>query len=364
MTTVEFELELELAGPTLLLTVSRFKANLLVKKQVVKQEQLLLDRLNDMYDDDKHLGWIDYVKDEVVGRSSPADIITGLHAVNIPPYHVNSFQLCTGTPQISELSPRKQVAELRRSPRNDATKASHTETDKHVSKISLFPESHTRNYNSPASGHSAVHEGSTPQVAARKVNQVSTERKNARLAKRVSGSPYSSDFSSAKEEEWSDDGNCWNGCVCGAVHGEGIPVFWVQCDHCQSWYNVAKQCVLMSEEEAKDLDKWLCWACEVPTTVGSDVKVEVPEGHLDPYKHCKGATHVESLQLSFQFKKGDTVDVREHGWPGVSNPEGIATILDAYKDEDGDKVYDLKYIVGDKKNGVLEEYLSLHRFSE
>ena len=63
------------------------------------------------------------------------------------------------------------------------------------------------------------------------------------------------------------------------------------------------------------------------------------------------------------FGAGDLVHVAEHAWPGVNNPEGIAKVLRAYIDCDGDQVYDICYIVGGKKKGVLPEYLSRHDFA-
>jgi hypothetical protein len=36
--------------------------------------------------------------------------------------------------------------------------------------------------------------------------------------------------------------------------------------------------------------------------------------------------------------------------------------LKAYVDDDGDLVYDVKYIVGDTAKGVLAEYVSFHTF--
>ena len=80
----------------------------------------------------------------------------------------------------------------------------------------------------------------------------------------------------------------------------------------------------------------------------------------DSAHHNGDAKVVKSA--TFQFKEGNMVYVNEHAWPGVNNPEGIAKILDAYENDEGQPVYDIKYIVGGKKTGVLEEYLCLHDF--
>ena len=43
------------------------------------------------------------------------------------------------------------------------------------------------------------------------------------------------------EEELDDDGNPALGCVCGEIHDKRCAVFWIQCDECDAWYNVAKR---------------------------------------------------------------------------------------------------------------------------
>ena len=63
------------------------------------------------------------------------------------------------------------------------------------------------------------------------------------------------------------------------------------------------------------------------------------------------------------YAVGDYVYVTEHGWAGVSNPEGVAKVLKSYIDDDGDRVYDIRYVVGrGKTKGVLSEYLHRHIF--
>ena len=43
--------------------------------------------------------------------------------------------------------------------------------------------------------------------------------------------------------EGDDDENPWLGCVCGKTHPRPIKVFWVQCEICEAWYNVAEECL-------------------------------------------------------------------------------------------------------------------------
>ena len=158
--------------------------------------------------------------------------------------------------------------------------------------------------------------------------------------------------------------------MCGELHDRGTRVFWVQCDDCQSWYNVAERCIGMSVEETGKLQRWCCWACEVPASSNVEGSPARKEGSSDtlnsqnPHKELTNDANDSGgdEKISFQFVHGDMVYVREHAWPGVDNPGGIAQVLEAYEDEDEDVLYDIKYIVGGKKKGVLEEYLSPHQF--
>ena len=66
------------------------------------------------------------------------------------------------------------------------------------------------------------------------------------------------------ETEYDDDDNPWSGCVCGIIHELPIPVFWIQCDQCDAWFNVWESCVGVSEEGAAHLSRFLCWSCHPP----------------------------------------------------------------------------------------------------
>ena len=68
---------------------------------------------------------------------------------------------------------------------------------------------------------------------------------------------------STKSKDESDE-NPWLGCVCGKTHPHPIKVFWIQCEACEAWYNVAEECVGFNAKTAEGLDEWCCWACKPP----------------------------------------------------------------------------------------------------
>ena len=61
-----------------------------------------------------------------------------------------------------------------------------------------------------------------------------------------------------------DDENPWLGCVCGKTHPHPIKVFWIQCEGCDAWYNVAQECVGFDANVAEKLEDWCCWTCDPP----------------------------------------------------------------------------------------------------
>ena len=68
-------------------------------------------------------------------------------------------------------------------------------------------------------------------------------------------------------QQWKDgngEDDPWLGCVCGQTHPHPIKVFWIQCEGCDAWYNVAEECVGFDADAAEDLDEWRCWACDPP----------------------------------------------------------------------------------------------------
>jgi hypothetical protein len=70
----------------------------------------------------------------------------------------------------------------------------------------------------------------------------------------------------------------------------------------------------------------------------------------------------EDTQPPGSITIGDIVFIEEHGWAGVKNASGIASVLvlESRFDDDGDLLYDVKYIIGGTARGVLAEYVSLH----
>ena len=67
------------------------------------------------------------------------------------------------------------------------------------------------------------------------------------------------------------------GCVCGEIHDERWKLFWIQCEACDSWYDVSEKCVGFSEQDAKNVKGWNCWACPSPQNNESEEDDDHPK---------------------------------------------------------------------------------------
>eukprot|EP00536_Pseudo-nitzschia_multiseries_P019170 jgi/Psemu1/293772/fgenesh1_pg.4029_\ len=63
------------------------------------------------------------------------------------------------------------------------------------------------------------------------------------------------------------------------------------------------------------------------------------------------------------FEKGDLVIVENHAWAYVNHCGGIGNIVKAYVDEDGDRVYDVKYpALQTTEKGIMAKYIKFYSF--
>jgi hypothetical protein len=278
------------------------------------------------------------------------------------------------------------------------------------------------------------------------------------------------------EQNLDNDPNPWLGCVCGEIHSlkmcRGVKMFWIQCESCNAWYDVAEQCIGFTEKDAES-KVWKCEACEPyeseeedswteidkekDTSANDIVKdetavkgsrtqapsitenqhseqsrstisehlhvarsliesdIEDPKsaktaeekdlgkkrGHWAPIKQTpkrkkcdydkefyerhqeasrrpkknastesapepssnrqaiiRKTSEINSEPTNHIFGIGELVMLQKHSWPGVDNEEGVGRIVDIKVDEDGDKVYDVKYMCGGSTaREVHEEYI-------
>uniref|UniRef100_A0A7S3VBC4 PDZ domain-containing protein n=1 Tax=Chaetoceros debilis TaxID=122233 RepID=A0A7S3VBC4_9STRA len=169
---------------------------------------------------------------------------------------------------------------------------------------------------------------------------------------------HETDWSSEAEPEWEDDENPWLGCVCGEIHESPAPVFWIQCDGCDAWFNCAPACIGFDKQEALEKSDWECAECTIcdETHFGSNLSVE---GKVTPMKSQYDARNYETSPLPI----GSVVNVEARLGTGSNKPGGVGRITDYRVVNDGkviDRLYDIRYVLGGTELEIESKYVSVN----
>jgi hypothetical protein len=551
MSEAGFEIEVEISGPELVLLVSRYKFASKVQDRIQEAERSYLDAIDKVINDERLLGWTD------IGATTTTTILSEPELLSANLESALASPITAGKPKVSP-----QTASARRANSScsdeyvEQVKISRVEDDKNLIRNFVghtpsrmqtqfgkageeaspqadckVPEETTRLTSpqkaTPEAGAEVYSRSQESMSFPKSISEVLVEEDCADSRGSMSSqndladdeaeecahsqgsmSSHKTTLETDEQEcarsqgsetiEWEDDTNAWLGCVCGVIHNEKVAVFWIQCDTCQSWYNVSEECAGLDANDAEKVERWICWGCPVSdgdncsitnTSVTPQSEVADLSTAQDPScdaddssrvdetakrltgdvcmlpklkprekedgtyaKHSsrddetakrltgdgcmrpksktrkkgdgtyakprgqgpvgfywhkelglwspKGPKHKpspsklqednrassneggsiskesstnrgdsrseeatgENTQPPVAFTRGEMVFIKEHGWSGVSNACGVAKVLKAYVDDDGDLVYDVKYIVGDTAKGVLAEYVSFHTF--
>jgi hypothetical protein len=319
MTEVGMELELETCGPNLLLVVSRYKHATLVQRKFVEVERQMLHVIDSAARDDRLLGWIE------VGN-----------AKTTPPESNTSSKQQQDRNGVTSESNAGQDTSFQTGEDQDS------ECDSEIPNA----EAETANFNysmiAPnALGRTVVCEKEESDLHGSE--SVGTQQSKVPL-----------DNADGDSETWKEDENAWNGCVCGKIHlkkDDPDDVFWIQCESCESWYDVSKKCVGFNIEQAKAIEHWNCWACpSIPTTTkvspeeynppstavahedlrinrpGNEYKAQKPSGVVEEPSFGDRAITANSPAGDFSLGNSRDLDhetlpreVKERCHPGVSN---------------------------------------------
>ena len=133
------------------------------------------------------------------------------------------------------------------------------------------------------------------------------------------------------EPEWDDDSNPWLGCVCGQTHGSPIPVFWLQCDACDAWYNVASQCIGFDEAQVHSTNYWSC-----PDCTDAD-------------------SQLQNQTKDIEIRVGSVVNVEDRTWSGSNKPGGVARITNITSDSAGTTRYGVKYVLESRSEKRIDQ---------
>jgi hypothetical protein len=430
MTLTGLEIEFDLGGPDMTLLISRYKFPNNVQVDATQIEQSYITDLDNALNDDRQVGWIDF------GDTIPTYGLSS-HVIRPPTVNLddNSTVLSESddTDAImddeTEQGIRNLTAQNALSNSTRVTKLLNLQHgDKNRSKASFVPICQKSRYGESHEINKATNSLSEKvplQGLKRPMHKGNDNGMKNLLTKLRDPEPGSSD----SEDENSDDGNAWCGCVCGQTHQKKTvkhpEIFWIQCDICAAWYDCSSTCVGFKSSDAETKSRWTCWGCPTPEsdpsamTTNGTTEISKPSGRVSlspvamegtarqtticdteevlvtanpafsiappsqnqhdvdikviPTTSSNETATIANGTKHAQVKNddddcsvyvvNDMVYVEEHSWARVNNPEGIANVVKAYIDDDGDQVYDVRYVVGGRANGVLPEYLTRYFFS-
>jgi hypothetical protein len=254
MTEVGLELELETSGPILLLTVSRYKHAKAAAKQFAAMERQMLQVMDSAARDTRLLGWQEIGNADTLGsmyqakQKENADSRKVDDAIEAEaPSYLDDAKASPSEDVFFPVDDTRSISDGETSNRVDGTYANASSlllVEQKILTRELHAEEEEENGYSSGSESVDYHRPRTP------VNK-------------------SDDASS---EHWEKDENVCMGCVCGRIHSKDSrsnEVFWIQCESCEAWYDVSKNCVGFTMQQAKSIDRWTCWACPESESMGT-----------------------------------------------------------------------------------------------
>ena len=229
MTQVGVEIELETCGPRLILGLSRYRHADDVAKAFAATEHEMLAIMDSAAKDNRLIGWLE------VGNAKPPP----------RPAAANEKSSDQDDGDVEKLGDDR--AESSAQGDQPAT------ADADIIDISNDEEDSTADFH-------VMEDEKLPHE--RRV--VASPEDHFSSAAGLQHTAHSSNAESEDEDskDWDDDENAWLGCVCGEIHsGSRNNIFWIQCEACESWYDVSSNCVGFTQVEAGSIDEWRCWAC-------------------------------------------------------------------------------------------------------
>jgi hypothetical protein len=255
MMRTEFEYELDISGPNLMLVLSRYKYAESIEDRLRAAEARYQEAFDSVVNDPRRIGCVELVAG-AASQSMPAQI----------------------RPATTQQKSTRRIESANQGPASGDTGNISATIDLHERQsmnvqLITHQELETRGSSRPQVNSLFQLEEQPPPYHTNQDRSHPDDGKLARKKMITNGANNATDQTTTAEGDVLDFDNAWLGCVCGAIHGEAVPVFWIQCDSCKSWYNVSPQCVSFTERDAKSLSSWTCWGCpspsQRPTTVGT-----------------------------------------------------------------------------------------------
>jgi hypothetical protein len=251
MSEVGLSLELELSAPDLYLGVSRYKMAHNVRRAMMSLERQALIEVDAASRDLRLIGW------QEIGNGTANEILV-----------LDSDQNDIGPEQSLDIMTIEDATQLDVKENNENGHVDSSCYGKYSS-LDLAPSSpKTRSLSAPSSEIKETRNKSftaQEQVSPTGVQPTSTNSSLNNYDGHCDVLSMGGDVEThGSKDDPNDDSNPWLGCVCGEIHSSemfnDVKMFWIQCESCNAWYDVAEQCIGFTEAEAESKD-WKCEAC-------------------------------------------------------------------------------------------------------
>ena len=274
MTEAGFELELDLSTTSLVLVVSRYKHTEEADQKFALMEQQMFDHMDNVSRDNRLLGW-----QEIGNGATRMDPSSQLSSSLLM---IEGSTTTTTTNNKSKYNRRseqqQQLQQLRTMPIGESATTSHQTilSESNKSKDGSNGNKLVKN------GRNGVHSKKKDAASEHRLENlkssigsdvdergeahrslITIENKNNNDPDDDDDSDNNDDRSFDSDNSMNEDQNPCMGCICGELHDDRFKKFWLQCESCKSWYDVAQKCIGFGRNKAENI-VWHCEACVPP----------------------------------------------------------------------------------------------------
>ena len=264
MTEAGFELELDLSTTSLVLVVSRYKHTEEADQKFALMEQQMFDHMDNVSRDNRLLGW-----QEIGNGATRMDPSSQLSSSLLM---IEDSTTTTTTNNKSKYNRRSEQQQLRTMPIGESA----TTLDQTILSESNKSKDGSNGNKLVKNGRNGVHSKKKDAAFEHRLENLKSsigsdvdERGEAHRSlitienKNNNDPDDDDDFDNNDDSSFSSDQNPCMGCICGELHDDRFKKFWLQCESCKSWYDVAQKCIGFGRNKAENI-VWHCEACVPP----------------------------------------------------------------------------------------------------
>jgi hypothetical protein len=262
MTEAGFELELDLSTTSLVLVVSRYKHTEEAVQKFALMEQQMFEQMDNVSRDNRLLGW-----QEIGNGATRMDPSSQLSSSLLM---IEDSTTTTTTNNKSKYDRRSVQQRLRTMPIGESATTSESNKSKDGSNGNKLIKNGRTGVNSRKKD--AAFEHRMESLKSSTDSDVDKRDEAHRSLMTIDSENNDDDDDSDNNDDSSsctsdssmyEDQNPCMGCICGESHDDRFKKFWLQCESCKSWYDVAQKCIGFDRNKAENI-VWHCEACVPP----------------------------------------------------------------------------------------------------